>query len=506
MDAIDKSYLWLQHGKINKLVLAVCCFIILATLITAYKAFISSREVITSHISDGNLHLTQSFMRIAKEEKSDATIATVLSKLNKAWHSSRNPGDAGFLCVVNSKGILTLHTGNPDRNGKFVGEKKLHPDNPVTLQALVQLKQDWVGPYLSAAGQEQIAAFSYIPQIDSMVSIHTPLNAINQQIKETTLPWLIGLIFIGGIMFPLSLWLLNIAYRKGRNELNQANVCLNTEVHERRQAELALKQHRDALEDIVNERTHALIQARDDALSATHTKSEFLTNMSHELRTPLNSIIGFTDILRTGQAGAVNQEQTRQITMVNDSARYLLGLINGVLDLSKIESGKIDIEKLSFQFSSFIHEITELFRPQIEAKSLSINLSLIHLDEQHLYTDRSKLEQIIINLIGNAIKFTEEGSIDIRCRKYLGDGIIIEVQDTGIGISTENQELIFGSFQQGDTTTSRKYGGTGLGLAISQQYTKMLGGSLSVESKPGSGSAFYIVLPHCLNEDYQRAV
>lgn len=504
MIAKNKQQHWLMHHKINKLVFIVCCLIIICTLVTAYKAFMSSRKVIIKNIYTTNLRLAQSFIHIANQKNQHQSPSAVLSRIENTWYATKKTSDNDYLYVVNSAGVLLLHSQDPSQRGTYVGNTILHPDDPVSLQTLVKNKKPWVGSSISSTGEEDITAFSYLPAIDSMVSIHTPLSSINQQIIQTTLPWLVGLIFIGGMLFPLSLWLLNIAYRKGRDQLNTANISLNKEVHERRQAESALKQHQNELENIINERTHELIQARDAAISATHIKSEFLTNMSHELRTPLNSIIGFTDILRTGQAGMINKEQNRQITMVNDSARYLLGLINGILDLSKIESGKIDIEKSSFQIHDFMREVSDLFRPQINAKSLSINLSLKDMDKLFIYTDRCKLEQIIINLIGNAIKFTAKGTITVSCQRA-GTGVVIQIKDTGIGIPEENQEIIFRSFQQGDATTSRKYGGTGLGLAISRQYANMLGGDLAVDSRPGYGSTFFIILPQCIDQSLAQA-
>ncbi|MCF6234827.1 MAG: ATP-binding protein [Gammaproteobacteria bacterium] len=256
-------------------------------------------------------------------------------------------------------------------------------------------------------------------------------------------------------------------------ELADTNASLKQEIIERKQME---KQ---------------LIQAKESALKANSAKSEFLANMSHELRTPLNSIIGFAGIMKSGMAGKVNEEQARQLQMIYGSASHLLELINDILDLSKVESGKLKVIKEAFELMPLLEEIKALMMAQIGSKDLS--LKLVGHAPKIVYTDRGKLRQILFNLMGNAIKFTERGSVTLVCRQKNHD-VVLEVVDTGIGISEEDQGKVFGAFEQVDTRTEREYEGTGLGLAISQRFAKLLGGKITVHSQLGKGSTFRIVL------------
>jgi len=236
-----------------------------------------------------------------------------------------------------------------------------------------------------------------------------------------------------------------------------------------------------------------LAAARDLAERANRSKSEFLANMSHELRTPLNAIIGFTGVLKDGMAGPVNEEQAKQLGMVYGSARHLLALINDILDLSKVEAGRVDIVTERFLLAPFLEEIHALMKPLATAKGLALRWESRCLES--LVCDRGKLRQVLVNLVGNAIKFTEAGSVTLSCRQVDGE-VVIEVTDTGIGIAPADQARIFNTFEQADTSSEREYEGTGLGLAICRRFVEMLGGKISVvHSAPGEGSTFRIGLP-----------
>ncbi|MBL1274986.1 MAG: transporter substrate-binding domain-containing protein [Ectothiorhodospiraceae bacterium] len=236
-----------------------------------------------------------------------------------------------------------------------------------------------------------------------------------------------------------------------------------------------------------------LATARDHAERANRSKSEFLSNMSHELRTPLNSIIGFTGILKDGIVGPVNEEQSKQLGMVYSSARHLLALINDILDLSKVEAGRVELVSEPFQLAPLLKELIALMQPLANAKGLVLRREGNCPDS--LFTDRGKLRQILVNLLGNAIKFTDVGSVTLFCRQ-VDDGVVIEVSDTGIGIAESDQTRIFNTFEQADTRVTREYEGTGLGLAICQRFVDLLGGDIMVSrSVLGEGTVFRIRLP-----------
>lgn len=233
--------------------------------------------------------------------------------------------------------------------------------------------------------------------------------------------------------------------------------------------------------------------ARDEALRASRHKSEFLANMSHELRTPLNSIIGFTAIVKEGMAGPVNDEQKKQLGLVYTSSEHLLGLINSILDLAKVEAGKYEADKTSFNLEKLLKEIRAVLKPLADEKSLTFKIVLNCVTED-IYTDRNMLSQILINLLSNAIKFTNKGSVTLDCEK-MNQNLIIKVIDTGIGISPDIVEEIFDAFKQADSSSTRRYEGTGLGLSISQHFSLMLGGELDVKSEQGKGSTFTLTIP-----------
>jgi PAS domain S-box-containing protein len=277
------------------------------------------------------------------------------------------------------------------------------------------------------------------------------------------------------------------------------------DISERHDALERLRAASETLETKVVERTAELQAAYLRAEAADRTKSAFLATMSHELRTPLNSIIGFTSIVLQGMAGAVNEEQTRQLGMVRGSARHLLELINDVLDLSKIEAGQLEVHADPFDLRGSIERVFGTVAPMAEQKGLSLLLALPPTLGE-LVSDRRRVEQILLNLLGNAIKFTERGSVTLRV-SYVREGepladrapggaIRFAVSDTGIGISPENLATLFEPFRQIDSGLARQSDGTGLGLAISRRLASLLGGSVLAESTLAEGSTFTLTLPH----------
>jgi PAS domain S-box-containing protein len=248
--------------------------------------------------------------------------------------------------------------------------------------------------------------------------------------------------------------------------------------------QLALVQDITELEKITKQ------QAETEA--AARAKSAFLANMSHEMRTPLNAIIGMTTI---GKSAPALERKDYCFTKIEDASAHLLGVINDILDMSKIEAGKFEISPADFNFEEMILRVVDVVNFRIDEKQQNFTLQIDKEIPQNLISDDQRLAQVIINLMGNAVKFTpEHGSISLEAR-FLGeeDGICtieISVSDTGIGISTEQQKNLFKSFQQAETTTVRRFGGSGLGLAISRNIVEMMDGKIGVKSEPGQGSVF----------------
>lgn len=246
----------------------------------------------------------------------------------------------------------------------------------------------------------------------------------------------------------------------------------------------------------LNKQSIALEKSNRELKKADQMKSEFVANMSHELRTPLNSIIGFSGILLKNKDGSLTESDLKRSEKINRNGKHLLSLINDILDLSKIEAGKMEVNLTSCNVSSLINEVIDLTHTQAEAK----NIQLVHdvpVDEWIIETDEQKLRQTLINLIGNAIKFTQQGCVSVILEPLnrTGGKTLIRVKDSGIGIPKDKLNEIFEPFRQADSSTTRQFGGTGLGLTISRSMVRQLGGTLSVESSLGEGSIFSIRLP-----------
>lgn len=264
------------------------------------------------------------------------------------------------------------------------------------------------------------------------------------------------------------------------------------DITQRRAARLELEQYRDHLEELVQERTVELRLANDALTQATEAKDTFLASMSHELRTPLNSIIGFSGIMLQGLAGPLNEEQQKQLGMVNSAGHHLLALINDVLDLVKIEAGQTAPKSESVRVSDVLESVRGIMAPLADERGVELTTS--GGERVTLVTDRRRLEQILLNLVSNAIKFTPEGSITVLASSDSGV-VRFEVTDTGVGIPEDAIESIFNEFTQIDRSDRARPEGTGLGLAISRRLATLLGGRISASSHVGSGSAFVLEVP-----------
>jgi len=275
------------------------------------------------------------------------------------------------------------------------------------------------------------------------------------------------------------------------------------DITEKKQVQRELLEHRDHLEELVKKRTEELSNAKKEAEEANKAKSEFLANMSHEIRTPMNAVLGYTELL---SSTSVDQTQKNYIDSIKSSGRSLLKLINDILDLSKIEAGKLDLEYDYVDTYSFFTEFERIFSLKVSEKGLKFILDITSGTPAGIYIDEARVRQIVFNLIGNAIKFTSQGKIVLKVftenpqivnySKEKSEeliNLIIKIEDTGIGITKELQKAIFEPFVQG--RDNKHYGGTGLGLTITMRLTALMNGTIHVQSKPGKGSIFTVMIP-----------
>ncbi len=262
---------------------------------------------------------------------------------------------------------------------------------------------------------------------------------------------------------------------------------------DRRQAESELRVYRSHLEDLVSQRTRDLETANSALQGASDAKSEFLSQMSHELRTPLNSILGFTSLLLEQVPGPLNEEQVHQLRMVKTGADCLLSLVNGLLDLARIEAGRVQLNIECVPIEDLVRRVSGLMMPLAEERELTFDVKVENGIEP-LCTDGGRLQQVLVNLLSNAIKFTNTGGVTLLVRSGEADTVCLEVIDTGIGIDAEYQETIFERFGQaphGPQTVP----GTGLGLTITRELVVLLGGTITVASVADAGSTFTVCLP-----------
>ncbi|WP_338459485.1 response regulator [Pseudomonas sp. TE3-3-F2023] len=310
---------------------------------------------------------------------------------------------------------------------------------------------------------------------------------------------------------------LNEELQVQQEELKTANEELEEQSRVLKESQAHLETQQAELEQTneqLSERTEALDRKNDELLQAqdelqaraeelqrsSKYKSEFLANMSHELRTPLNSSLILAKLLAENGEGNLSDEQVKFAESIYSAGNDLLNLINDILDIAKVEAGKLEVRPENTQVERLVEGLRGMFEPLAGHKGLAFEVTAEAQVPATLFTDRQRLEQILKNLLSNAIKFTERGQVSLNIGYQPGTGIVFAVRDTGIGIAADQQQAIFGAFHQVDGTSNRRYGGTGLGLSISRDLAHLLGGQINVDSSPGQGSVFSLILP----ERYER--
>jgi len=278
-----------------------------------------------------------------------------------------------------------------------------------------------------------------------------------------------------------------------KSQVNSRTRELTEEIGRRKLADDELKLYHEHLEQLVEMRTTELERANVNLQEMDRLKSVFLASMSHELRTPLNSIIGFTGILLMGMPGELNEEQNKQLTMVKNNAGHLLSLINDILDISKIEAGKVEINPDEFRFDTTAGEVIEQMRPAANQKRLAIVTDIG--ENITITSDKRRLKQIILNLVSNAIKFTEQGTVTVSGRIVDNSFLEVKVADTGTGIKPEEMSKLFQPFHQVGASLTKKQEGTGLGLYLCSKLAGLLGGNIRADSQYGHGTEITLTLP-----------
>jgi signal transduction histidine kinase/CheY-like chemotaxis protein len=435
--------------------------------------------------------------------------------------------DVQYVAVYDLRHNLLLEQGKgnaaPFSSISLVGEHEatLVNDNPDQWRFMSYVYTDPAYSseeellFMDVAEQERLG---YVDVVLSKASMHNTVTGIFLINISISLAFAIGiLVMLRYITRRLTNPLDNLSAIMALAEKGETQVCakydgpkeiavmahaFNNMMGALAERDQQLREQNEQLEQRVAERTAELAIARDDALRASQTKSAFLANMSHELRTPLNAIIGYSEILEEEAAEAGLEQFGDDLKKIHGAGNHLLTLINNVLDLSKIEAGKMELDLDEFSISSLMDDVQAVAAPLAKKNNNKIVFNFPG-DVGRMKADPTKLRQALLNLVSNACKFTENGTVSLEVTTEPVDGaqwVLFTVKDNGIGMTEEQKEQIFQDFTQADTTTTRKYGGTGLGLAISQRFCRMMGGNITVESEANHGTAFTIRLPRVVRQ------
>ena len=451
----------------------------------AYQQQVRQGLVKVHHMAESAAHLVEAMAqfdaRHSAADHQDGSAGATLAQVRQAQRLTGGFGESGQLNYVKRvNNTLSIVAGANE--GRLFD---MQQNNAWLLKRSLE-KEHFSGIAGSMdGGNAVIAATEFIPTLGMGLVAQIDLAEVTDPIVAVAMKGL--LISIAAILVGAGLFL------KITDPLIRQ---LHEEVEQRADAERRLQETNEGLEERIEERTRDLELALEATQAATRAKSEFLANMSHEIRTPMNGVIGMLSLAKdTG----LNDDQRDLINTAFNSAEALLVLLNDILDLSKIESGKMDVEHIEFKLRDVIEDTGALFAERAHSKGLELITHIDHDIPANVKGDPTRLRQIISNLLGNAVKFTDKGEISVtaKCQQRTNEGglvIRVNIKDTGIGIAPAAVERIFDSFSQADGSTTRRFGGTGLGLTISRQLTQLMGGDLHVESVPGQGSCFWFTV------------
>ena len=415
-------------------------------------------------------------------------------------------GDTGYAYIVSRSGELIAHP----QVGLVLQRRELSGLEQVAQALRSDTAAGTVGTLgRNLQGERVFSSYAAVPGLDWIVFVERPADQVYRpllaSIRRTSVLLLLalGMALLASVLVARRILRPLEALRRGVERVGHGDLAFRLEVktgdeiedlaEEFNRMSARLQEAYGGLEQKVAERTHELVALNGQLDQANRLKSQFLANVSHEFRTPMNAIIGFTRLVIRKTESQIPPLQHANLQKVLLSAEHLLSLINGLLDLSKIEAGRMEVFPVVFDLRELVQAAATTIEPMLKADRVTL-LTDVAPDIPPLLTDRDKLRQILMNLLGNAAKFTDEGTITVRASR-VGAAVRIAVADTGIGMPAEALHYVFEEFRQVDMSSTRRHGGTGLGLAIVRRLTHLLGGQVTAESELGKGSIFVVTLP-----------
>lgn len=449
------------------------------------------------YISDVEISAQNDPYLILATPTTDGGVVAARLRMNVLWNviAGIRFGESGRAYIVNERGRIIAH---PEH--EIVLKNTTIADHPEMLAVQQALGRQWIGTYRNFEGKEVIGATMPISDSNWIIFTEIPREEASTITRSALFQLGGGALLFGILIHLVTRSMLNQIVlkpierlRNGAKRIGQGNLNYRLEIESTDELGQVAAEFNE-MAALLREREGALAEARDEALAASQFKSRLLANVSHDLRTPLNGILGYTDMLKEGVYGSLTDQQNAANERILANAQRLLDLVNQLLGQAQIESGRVELHYQPFDPARLLDETDVTTRYQAEKKGLTLITEIAPELPNPLTGDPQYIQQILSNLVSNAIKFTDEGTVGVRLYPD-GENWIIEVADTGPGIPPEAQSHIFEPFWQVDSTTTRTKGGIGLGLSIVRQLTALMGGTVRLVSEIGQGSTFTISLP-----------